>query len=168
MRRTRTVVVAVALSLLGAGCYQNGRFDPSALTVITPSCSVVHDLAGRLTDMINAAHADGVALLPETKSYLPPGSPEPPRNESCYRSYELQQWWRVYYCSINQCAFAAVPGTSRHGWGRAVDFEDQLGKLTFDSPGYAWLKAHAAAYGFVHPAWAEPGGSSPEPWHWEG
>ena len=29
------------------------------------------------------------------------------------------------------------------------------------------MKANAPAYGFVHPDWAEPGGSRPEPWHWE-
>jgi LAS superfamily LD-carboxypeptidase LdcB len=168
VRRVALALVALALGVLATGCYQNGRFSPSALTAVTPPCSVVHELAPRLKAMLEAAHADGVALMPETRSYLPPGSPEPPRIESCYRSYEMQQWWRMYYCSINQCGFAAVPGTSRHGWGRAVDFEDQNGELTFDSPGYHWLKAHAHEYGFVHPAWAEPGGASPEAWHWEG
>ena len=54
-----------------------------------------------------------------------------------------------------------------HGWGRAVDFEDAGGELTFDSVGYHWLKANAGRFGFVHPAWAEPGQSSSEPWHWE-
>jgi LAS superfamily LD-carboxypeptidase LdcB len=62
---------------------------------------------------------------------------------------------------------AAVPGTSIHGWGRAVDLQDPTGKMTFDSPGYRWLQANAWRFGFVHPAWAEPGGSAPEPWHWE-
>ncbi len=79
----------------------------------------------------------------------------------------MQEWWRNFYCFFGDCGFAAVPGTSVHGWGRAVDFEDGGGKLTFSSAGYQWLKANAARFGFVHPAWAEPGGSSPEPWHWE-
>ena len=61
-----------------------------------------------------------------------------------------------------------MPGTSVHGWGRAVDFQDGGGELTFASAGYQWLQgATPARFGFVHPAWAEPGGSSPEPWHWE-
>ena len=30
-----------------------------------------------------------------------------------------------------------------------------------------WLQANAWRWGWVPPAWAEPGGSSPEPWHWE-
>ena len=79
----------------------------------------------------------------------------------------MQEWWRNFYCFFVSCDYAAVPGTSVHGWGRAVDLQDSNGKLTFDSPAYQWLQANAWRWGFVHPAWAEPGGSSPEPWHWE-
>lgn len=63
---------------------------------------------------------------------------------------------------------AAPAGTSNHGWGLAVDFNN-LGALgDFSSPAYAWMKAHAAQFGFVHPALMEPGGPGPfEPWHWE-
>ena len=32
---------------------------------------------------------------------------------------------------------------------------------------HRWMQAHAPAFGWTHPAWAEPGGSRPEPWHWE-
>src|SRR5439155_23689529 len=60
-----------------------------------------------------------------------------------------------------------VKGTSMHGWGKAIDFGDPT-SLNFRSRGYAWLKGHAARYGWNHPGWAEPGGSScPEAWHWE-
>jgi LAS superfamily LD-carboxypeptidase LdcB len=76
-------------------------------------------------------------------------------------------WWRNYYCSVGRCGLAAVPGTSRHGLGRAVDFQDQQGELTFTSPGYVWLVWHAPRYGFHHPAWAAPDQPDPEPWHWE-
>lgn len=60
---------------------------------------------------------------------------------------------------------AAVPGTSRHGLGVAVDVG--CGGERFGSSTYRWLKANARRFGWVHPAWAEPGGSMPEPWHWE-
>lgn len=60
---------------------------------------------------------------------------------------------------------AAEPGTSNHGWALAVDFG--TGIATFNTPQYNWMKAHAPAYGWRHPDWAEPGGSIPEPWHWE-
>jgi hypothetical protein len=29
------------------------------------------------------------------------------------------------------------------------------------------MKANAGTFGWVHPDWAEPSGSKPEPWHWE-
>ena len=60
---------------------------------------------------------------------------------------------------------AAVPGTSNHGLGVAVDLCG--GVERFGTQAHRWMKAHAAEYGWVHPAWAEPGGSRPEPWHWE-
>jgi len=32
---------------------------------------------------------------------------------------------------------------------------------------FDWLTANAGRFGWVHPPWAQPGGSKPEPWHWE-
>ena len=59
--------------------------------------------------------------------------------------------------------FAAVPGTSNHGWGLAVDLG--CGVQTFGSPQYRWMVANAGRFGFVHPGWAT---QNPfEPWHWE-
>ena len=177
MRRRLTLAAVVAvLALTAAACvrvggalYANGRFPDSVLTAVTPQCRIVNELATPLRNLIAAANADGVALEPEESSYpLLFFQPQPPAIESCYRSYAGQVWWRNYYCSIGQCGLAAVPGTSRHGLGRAVDFQDQLGELTFTSPGYAWLTAHAAQYGFSHPAWAAQGQPDAEPWHWEG
>jgi len=60
---------------------------------------------------------------------------------------------------------AATPGQSNHGWALAVDFG--TGIATFDTPQYNWMKAHAPAYGWIHPDWAEPDGRLPEPWHWD-
>ena len=61
--------------------------------------------------------------------------------------------------------FAATPGTSRHGLGRAVDLCG--GVDDFGSPAHQWMRVNAPLYGWFHPAWAEAGGSLPEPWHWE-
>ena len=60
---------------------------------------------------------------------------------------------------------AAVPGTSRHGFGVALDLG--CGVERFGSEAYRWMKANGPRFGWVHPAWAEPNGSLPEPWHWE-
>jgi LAS superfamily LD-carboxypeptidase LdcB len=62
-------------------------------------------------------------------------------------------------------SLAATPGSSQHGWGLAVDLCG--GVENSSSEVFRWMKANAPAFGFVHPAWAEPGGSKPEAWHWE-
>jgi LAS superfamily LD-carboxypeptidase LdcB len=151
-------VLAVGVALLASACLasapgglRNGYLPDSVLQTISPTCRIWKPAAPSLLIMMAYAHNAGVGLTPE----------------SCYRSYADQAVERWYWCSLGLCQFAAVPGTSVHGWGKAVDFADQTGELTFTSPGYGWLKANAASFCFVHPSWAEPGGSAPEPWHWE-
>lgn len=61
--------------------------------------------------------------------------------------------------------FAAMPGTSRHGLGRAVDLCG--GVEDFGSAVHLWMRQNAPLYGWFHPAWAEADGPLPEPWHWE-
>ena len=77
-----------------------------------------------------------------------------------YRNYASQVAVRAAKPTL-----AAVPGTSNHGWGVAVDLCD--GVQTFGTPQHEWLAQHAMAYGWFHPSWAQAGGSKPEPWHWE-
>ena len=77
-----------------------------------------------------------------------------------YRSYPDQI--RVFR---ERPGLAAVPGTSNHGWGLATDLG--CGINSFSSPAHAWMKVNAPKFGFFHPGWAAPGGSKPEPWHWE-
>jgi hypothetical protein len=77
-----------------------------------------------------------------------------------YRSYADQ-----VAVAASRGALAAVPGTSNHGLGQAVDLSG--GVESFGSAEYGWMVANAGKYGWEHPAWAEPGGSKPEPWHWE-
>ncbi len=79
---------------------------------------------------------------------------------SAYRSYEDQV--RV---AAERPGWAARPGYSNHGWGTATDLcggIDQFGSTTHD-----WMLANASLFGWFHPAWAEPSGKLPEPWHWE-
>ena len=52
-----------------------------------------------------------------------------------------------------------------HGWGVAVDLCG--GIQSFGTAEHTWLFTHAPLFGWFHPAWAEPTGSRPEPWHWE-
>jgi len=171
-RVRRTVLAALVLGITASACLpvtaaENGRLPDRALTTVTPQCRVVNAVAPNLEAMLGDAHAHGVDLEPERSAYVIPGLSGPPVIESCYRDYDMQVWWRNYYCFFGECSMAAVPGTSVHGWGRAVDFDDAAGELRFSSAGYQWLSSNAQRYGFVHPGWAEPGGTSPEPWHWE-
>ncbi|CAM3758704.1 D-alanyl-D-alanine carboxypeptidase family protein [Nocardiopsis gilva] len=58
---------------------------------------------------------------------------------------------------------AAVPGTSNHGWGLAVDLCG--GVQNQGSAPFNWLEQNSQRFGWYHPQWAY---SSPfEPWHWE-
>jgi murein DD-endopeptidase MepM/ murein hydrolase activator NlpD len=77
-----------------------------------------------------------------------------------YRSYAQQV---TLYAA--KPSLAALPGTSNHGWGLAVDLCGGIER--FGSTEHSWMKANASRYGWTHPHWAEPGGSRPEPWHWE-
>jgi cell wall-associated NlpC family hydrolase len=77
-----------------------------------------------------------------------------------YRTYASQV--RLYG---EKPALAAVPGTSNHGWGLAVDLCG--GIESFGTATYNWMKANAGRFGFLHPDWAEPGNGREEPWHWE-
>jgi hypothetical protein len=60
---------------------------------------------------------------------------------------------------------AARPGTSHHGLGIAADLCG--GVQSFGTAAHLWMQHNAPLYGWYHPAWAEPSGTMPEPWHWE-
>lgn len=61
--------------------------------------------------------------------------------------------------------FAAPPGTSNHGWAKAIDFASGINSFT--SAEHKWMKENASRFGFAHPYWARDGGGREEPWHWE-
>ncbi|HEU5473974.1 MAG TPA: D-alanyl-D-alanine carboxypeptidase family protein [Actinophytocola sp.] len=77
-----------------------------------------------------------------------------------YRTFDAQV--RLYAAKP---ALAAIPGTSNHGWGLAVDLCG--GAETAGTPTHAWLTANARAFGWSNPPWARPGNGREEPWHWE-
>lgn len=77
-----------------------------------------------------------------------------------YRSYDDQV--RVY---AEKPTLAAIPGTSNHGWGTALDLCGGIER--FGTAQHQWMLLNGPLFGWFHPAWAEPTGSKPEPWHWE-
>jgi cell wall-associated NlpC family hydrolase len=77
-----------------------------------------------------------------------------------YRTFDSQV--RLYALKP---ALAAVPGTSNHGWGLAVDLCG--GAQSFGTAEHGWLERFAPAFGWSNPPWAQPGRGREEPWHWE-
>jgi LAS superfamily LD-carboxypeptidase LdcB len=62
-------------------------------------------------------------------------------------------------------SLAALPGTSNHGWGLAVDLCGGIDR--FGTTQHQWMVQNAPNFGWVHPNWARQGGNREEPWHWE-
>jgi hypothetical protein len=142
------------LSRGGGGCLttgtagmSNGNLDPSVL------CPLWHAPGHRLrTDAARAFNRMSVYHWRTLRTPL--------CVTDSYRSYAAQV--DVYQRKPD---LAAVPGTSNHGWGRAVDMCG--GVQTAGTAAYDWMKRFGPRFGFHHPAWAEPHGSKPEAWHWE-
>ena len=140
---------------------ENGKLPGPMLVQVTPTCIAVREAAPSLRLLFAQARAAGVAL----------------DADECYRPLAGQIDARRNATANGNAACAAglatsssgqVIGTSNHGWGKAADMTDAGDSLRFTSAGYSFLKGAAAAVGWNHPAFAEPGGSAcPEPWHWE-
>jgi D-alanyl-D-alanine carboxypeptidase len=99
----------------------------------------------------------------------------PFRVTSSYRSYDNQVATYNYWVSVDGTAGAdtvsARPGYSEHQLGLSIDLAAGTCVLEcFATTGqYAWLKSHAAAYGFIerYPSgYTTITGYSPEAWHW--
>lgn len=137
----------------------NGRVDPSLLCDI-PFLSDHQVLCRALPDLVAFSDAYRAQF----------GIPLPidPWPESCYRSYDQQVATFARYGSPR----AAIPGTSNHGWGKAIDIDDAVGAdgnplYGFGTPGYEWMVANGPRFGWEAPSWALQNGGNPEPWHFE-
>lgn len=71
------------------------------------------------------------------------------------RPYKGKNYWRrsPYYSHVA----VAIPGTSKHGTGTAVDVPETQ---------RAWFRKSGAFYGWFNPKWAQDPKTF-EPWHWE-
>lgn len=126
---------------------QNGNLDPASL------CPLWMAPGERL-------RADAAAAFNKMSKYHAATAGSPLCVTDSYRSYSQQV--SVYR---RKPGLAAVPGTSEHGWGKAVDFCG--GVQNSRSAASSWMRANAGRFGWFHPSWAEPSGSKPEAWHWE-
>jgi hypothetical protein len=121
------------------GKFQNGKIPESQLTNIGRGHKVRSgEVADSVKSMIDAAKKDKVDLVSGITS--------------SYRSYADQERVKRELPHL-----AAQPGTSKHGWGIALD----IGVAKQQD----WMHKNSKKYGWVNPAWAK---SSPyEPWHFE-
>ena len=131
----------------GWGGYSNGGIPDSELQALSfsPGSKMNKKAAAAMEEMNKAYKADNGSNLTINEAY-----------RDCATQIRYRQ-------ELGSRAAPAPPCVSNHGWGLAADIE--VG--AFGSSTYNWLKANAHKYGYVHPAWAEPGGSNPEQWHWE-
>ena len=130
---------------LGWGGYSNGMIPADRLCALPRAHALRCDAAVAYTKLSDAFRERFGRSLCITDSY---------------RSYPQQV--ALY---AKKPSLAALPGGSNHGWGLAVDLCGGVDR--FGTAQHQWMKANAGRYGWVHPRWAEPGGSRPEPWHWE-
>lgn len=79
-----------------------------------------------------------------------------------YRDYATQVAMREALGTV-----AAVPGTSSHGTGLAMDVPELPCEYGWGTPQRDWLVANGPSYGWVVPSWARQNGSNPEYWHFE-
>jgi LAS superfamily LD-carboxypeptidase LdcB len=117
--------------------YGNGKIPASALSEVD---GTGHRLWAPAADALERARADAA------KDGVTIGITD------SYRSYESQVDVAARKGLYSQGGLAAVPGTSDHGWGMAVD-------LDLDDAAQSWMRANGGRYGFVED-------TPREPWHW--
>jgi hypothetical protein len=115
--------------------------------------TVNRSIAAQLDAMLAAAVADGVVL--GGTGYRDPAQQIELRKQHCGASY-----YEIYEMPPFLCVPpTAIPGSSMHEQGLAVDFTWKGKSITGqDNPAFVWLAANAAKYGFYN--------LPSEPWHW--
>lgn len=141
---TPTTAVGSGKALLNAqgvpaelAAYGNGKVPSTALATLEGTRHQLWRPAATSFDALRAAAARDGVTIGITDSY---------------RTYASQVDLAERKGLYSQGGLAAAPGTSRHGWGMAVD-------LGLDSKAQAWMRTHAGDYGFVED-------TPREPWHW--
>lgn len=105
-------------------------------------------IAAQVTAMIQAAAADGVYL--SGGGYRDSAQQIALRQSHCGSSY-----YAVYQMPSSSCSPpTAIPGTSMHEQGLAIDFDN----CSYGTSVYNWLSANAASYGLYN--------LPSESWHW--
>lgn len=118
--------------------YGNGRIPAEALSAIGGTSHRLWEPAARSFEAMQASAAAEGVTIGITDSY---------------RTYESQVDLVARKGLYSEGGLAATPGTSKHGWGVALD-------LRLDSSAQAWMRSNAGRHGFVENV-------AREPWHWQ-
>ena len=141
------------------GC-RNGELDDGLLLPI-PGGQLHRNAAIAWAAMREAADRDGIHLEPthsvdtyrplavQSRVFLRRYTTEPQQTGRAPVAWDGKTWWLR-----PDCAPAAVPGTSSHGLGLAVDV-----RRASERPRAEWLRNNAHEFGW----WRE---FEEEPWHW--
>ena len=128
---------------------------PTAPVLATAKCAsgssitVAATIVDQVQGLLDAARADGVALC--GGGYRDSAGQIAARKRNCGTTY-----YDIYQKPSSQCSPpTAIPGTSMHEKGLAIDFTNCQ---TRTSSCYVWLNANAKAFGLVN--------LPSEPWHW--
>ncbi len=130
---------------------------PGGLATVTcpigGSITVAGSIAGNVQALLDDAAADGVMLC--GGGYRDPQEQIQLRMEHCGTSD-----YAIYQMPASQCSPpTAIPGTSMHEQGLAIDFTcNGGGTVSTGDQCWDWLQAHAVAYGLYN--------LPSEPWHW--
>jgi len=147
-------VLTIAASYRATDQPDDASVDPSASVPLASvdGITVNVQLAERLDALIHAAAADGLTL--GGAGYRSRDEQVALRRAHCGTSDDA-----IYRMPPDQCRPAtALPGTSMHERGLAVDFTCNALQVTAGDVCWRWLTVHAASFGLDNlPA---------EPWHW--
>ncbi len=150
--RAAAAAAAARRTSSGGGTGGGTVIGPIALATVR-GITVAAQIADELEGLLAAAEDDGLIL-----------------RGGGYRSQEAQIALRKAHCGTSDYAIwqmpasqcsppTAIPGTSMHERGLAIDFTYNGAIISSRSnPAFQWLARHAAAYGFYN--------LPSEPWHW--
>jgi LAS superfamily LD-carboxypeptidase LdcB len=130
---------------------------PGGLATVTcpvgGSITVAGSISGSVQALLNDAAADGVMLC--GGGYRDPQEQIELRMAHCGTSY-----YAIYQMPASQCSPpTAIPGTSMHEQGLAIDFTcNGGGTVSTGDECWDWLQANAVGYGLYN--------LPSEPWHW--
>jgi lysozyme len=134
IRALIAVLLALALAAAPAQAFTNGHAatgDLSQVTIPHNTAELAKPAAAAWNTMRMCAVREGVDLYPSPSQFRPAAT--------AYRTYREQLiLWRLYKSGRGN--LAAVPGTSNHGLGHAVDLAQTRMRT--------WVDHHGAAFGW--------------------